>query len=197
MIHEPLYYYRQRSSSMLKTTSSSFEELSYLSVFIKQLEFLLAKATSFDFSDQLNAYFLRLSSERTALCFTGKILDSRFLDNYELSKRSRVAIYSSGTFGRRLYATLISYGYNVIALYDEDFHESLIGNIDVLSPSKLDPNSFDCLLIAAWSISSIDHALDTISKYLSSASTFDLVTISRLNPSMASSLSSELKLLAS
>lgn len=197
VIHNCVYFYRQRSSSMLKSCLSSSDELIYLGYFINVLRTTLSRVSSFDFTRQISAYYLRLASERTALCFNGDSIDKRLVDNKLFDKDSKISVYSSGTFGRRLYSTLPNHGYNIASLYDVDYHESLIGQINVLSPAKLMSSDFDFLFVAAWTSTSIDSALSAIYKHKPTLSPGSLIKITRLDQDDISVLYSEFSSLLS
>lgn len=191
VIHESVYFYRQRSSSMLKSALDPASEMNYLAAFVRQLQFSLSQVSSFDFSSQIRGYYLRLASERTALCFHGDSIDPRLIGNCKIDKSAKIGVFSSGTFGRRLYTNLPSYGYNIRYIFDNDYHESALGRLEVLPPRSIANSEIEYLLVAAWSNDSISEALMSIKNNAKPPHPFILSSISRLTPYFASQLFNE------
>jgi glycosyltransferase involved in cell wall biosynthesis len=165
VIHVNVYFYRQRSESMLKAShGDKRSELSRIAYMVEHLKHKLAARTSYDFSDQLSYYRLIVSSERTGLGLCIDDIDTRLINIDNIDKSARIALYSSGTFGQNVSRLIERSGRQVVAWFDEDYVESIFSGLPISPINKIGSIEFDLLIICTWSTFNRRRIQDLISR---------------------------------
>ena len=146
----PLYYYRQRDGSILKSVKTPKIEYYRLGLL---RDFLEIKLSPFLDRNNLNTqilyYLYSLILVRSGGLIhdaSGNIIFNPFLNT---EKNSKVIIYSSGSFGRHLLSSNSKINFfHIVKWIDIDFHELHIGDNFVEPPSYIPNTEFDFLIIA-------------------------------------------------
>ncbi|GAA4937603.1 hypothetical protein GCM10023314_07730 [Algibacter agarivorans] len=146
----PLYYYRQRHDSILKSikdTSIEFYRLGVLKNFLKvKLSPFLNKD---NLSTQILYYLYSMILVRSGGLIhdaSGKVIFNPFL---KAKKNSKVIVYSSGSFGQHILSSNSkSNFFQIVKWIDIDFHKLNIGDNFVEPLSSIVNTEFDFLIIA-------------------------------------------------
>ncbi|OBQ54244.1 glycosyltransferase family 2 protein [Tamlana sp. s12] len=146
----PLYYYRQRNDSILKTIKNSSIEYSRLGML---KDFLEIKLSPYLDAENLNTqilYYLYSSilvrSGGLIHDASGNVIFNPFLNT---KKNSKVIVYSSGSFGQHLMSANSKSDYfQIVKWIDIDYHEMNIGHNFVEPMSAIVNTEFDFLIIA-------------------------------------------------
>ncbi len=146
----PLYYYRQRHDSILKSiknTTIEYYRLKLLKNFLKD------KLSPFLNKDNLNTQILYYLYSLILVRSGGLIRDASgnviFNPFLKTKKNSKVVVYSSGSFGRHLLSlNSKSNFFQIIKWIDIDYHELNIGDNFVKPLSSIVNAEFDFLIIA-------------------------------------------------
>jgi glycosyltransferase involved in cell wall biosynthesis len=147
IIHEPLYYYRQRSGSMLKLSLSADKELKKVNT---MCDLLLSRLGGGEFFKQVEAYRFTMLAVRTGGLLRKSLpQESLFSTNLDFSSK-RIALYSSGTFGQAIWGAFSNAGLNFSGWFDEDFYESQICGLNVSPLKDLAFQDVDIVLVAAF-----------------------------------------------
>ncbi|WP_298505761.1 glycosyltransferase family 2 protein [uncultured Maribacter sp.] len=146
----PLYYYRQRNDSILKTIKNLSLEYARLGVLKKFLEIKLSPFLDKDnLNTQILYYLYSLILVRSGGLIhdvSGNITFNPFL---KATKNSKVIVYSSGSFGRHLLSSNSkSNFFQIVKWIDIDFHELNMGDNFVKPPSSIINTEYDFLIIA-------------------------------------------------
>jgi glycosyltransferase involved in cell wall biosynthesis len=163
--HKNVYFYRQRSDSMLKSAyGNSRNELSRIAYMVDHLRHKLMSITDYNFSDQLSCYRLIVSSERTGLGLCIDDIDTRLINIDNIDRNARIALYNSGTFGQNVFQLIERSGRQVVAWFDEDHVQSVDTGLSVSPVNKIGSVEFDLLIICTWSIANRNRIQDLISR---------------------------------
>ena len=146
----PLYYYRQRHDSIVKSIENpkkEFYRLGLLMNFLKQkLSDVLDEQT---LNKQIRFYLYSQVLVRTGGLIqndSGEILFNPFLG---AKQNSKIVVYSSGSFGQHILSTNVkTQFFKIIKWIDVDFHDLNIGGNSVDPISSIDNDDFDFLIIA-------------------------------------------------
>lgn len=146
----PLYYYRQRSDSIIKSIENpkiEYYRLGLLSNFLKT-----ALANTLD-EKNLNRQITFYLYAQILVRSGGMIYDSSenfYFNPFNASKNSRIAVYSSGSFGQHLLSVNSKTKYfEIVKWMDIDFHELIIDGNSVQPLGPIDDDEFDFLIIAS------------------------------------------------
>ena len=146
----PLYYYRQRHDSIVKSIENpkmEYYRLGLLMNFLKsKLQSVLDKE---NLTEQIKYYlYSQILVRSGGLIYddNGAIIFNPFL---ETEKGSKVAVYSSGSFGQHILSTNTKTNFfQIVKWIDVDFHELNVGGNFVKPPSSIDNDELDFLIIA-------------------------------------------------
>ncbi|MBW8245106.1 glycosyltransferase [Muricauda oceani] len=146
----PLYYYRQRHDSIVKSIENpemEYYRLGLLMSFLK--EKLSGVLSPENLSTQLKFYLysqILVRSGGLIYSQSGKILFNPFLN---VNQNSKVVVYSSGSFGQHILSTNTKTGYfKIIKWIDVDYHHLNVGGNVVKPLSSINNEEFDFLIIA-------------------------------------------------
>lgn len=154
----PLYYYRQRHDSIVKSIENpemEYYRLGLLTNFLKtKLGAVLDKS---NLDTQLRYYLYSQILVRSGGMIydnTGKVSFNPFLD---VKKNAKVVVYSSGSFGQHILSTNAKTNFfQIIRWIDVDHHELNVGGNFVKPLSSIDNKEFDSLIIATINPSTYD-----------------------------------------
>jgi len=146
----PLYYYRQRFDSIVKSIENpktEYYRLGLLMNFLKlKLSHVLDKKT---LNQQIKYYLYSQILVRSGGLIensSGGIFFNPFL---KVKKNSKVVVYSSGSFGQHILSTNLKANlFQIIKWIDIDFHDLNIGGNSVQPISSINNIDFDFLIIA-------------------------------------------------
>jgi len=149
VIHQPLYFYRQRAKSMLKSTSSSSDEIKRVH---RMCDFLQKKMknTTYDFNAQIALYKLTLLAIRTGALFDFKGPPGWLFPLHLDFKVQKIALYSSGAFGQQMWQRFKEQELNFCGWFDEDHFESKLWGVDVSPISELPNIAPDVVIVASF-----------------------------------------------
>jgi len=148
-----VYYYRQRLSSMLKKVSEDkYYEISRINYLTGVLRDQLYTYAGYDFNSQITCYQIMISAERTGMSLCQHEIESRLLNTDRFNKTDAIALYSTGTFGQKVYAQLNKSGYKISAWLDEDYSESMQCELSVTPLHSIQTPNIDIFFIATWNI---------------------------------------------
>ncbi len=146
----PLYYYRQRHDSIVKSIEDPKTEYYRLGLLMNFLRSkLLNVLDETNVKEQITYYLYSQILVRSG----GLIYDERdsmiFNPFSNLKINSKVVVYSSGSFGQHILSTNIKNNYfNVVNWVDIDYHELKIGKNNVKPISAINDLAYDHLIIA-------------------------------------------------
>jgi glycosyltransferase involved in cell wall biosynthesis len=146
----PLYYYRQRHDSIVKSIENpkiEYYRLGLLMNFLKlKLRHLLDEHT---LNKQIKYYLYSQILVRSGGLVekpSGGVLFNPFL---KVKQNSKVVVYSSGSFGQHILSTNLKANFfQIIKWIDVDFHDLSIGGNSVQPISSITNAEFDYLIIA-------------------------------------------------
>ena len=146
----PLYYYRQRHDSIVKSIENPKTEFYRLGLL---MNFLKGKLTPVLNAQNLNEQIRFYLYSQILVRSGGLILDSSgglsFNPFLKVKQNSKVVVYSSGSFGQHILSTNVKANFfNIIKWIDVDFHDLNIGGNSVLPISSITNEEFDSLIIA-------------------------------------------------
>jgi len=164
IIHEPLYFYRQRAKSMLKSTSSVSNEVARVH---RMCDFLQNKMknTSYNFNPQIKLYKFTLLAIRTGALFNEQEPPSWLFPLHLDFKVKKIALYSSGTFGQQMWQRFKEQELSFCGWFDEDHFESKLWGVDVSPMSELLNMAPDVVIVASFDkqmFSQIKHRILTV-----------------------------------
>lgn len=154
----PLYYYRQRHDSIVKSIENPQTEYYRLGLLMNYLKSKLQGVLSErNLSEQIRCYlYSQILVRSGGLIFDtdGKLLFNPFLG---VESHSKVVIYSSGSFGQHILTTNQKRRFfEIVKWIDLDFHKLHVGDIYVKPISAIRNAEFDNLIIAAINPSNYD-----------------------------------------
>ncbi|MGB2761728.1 MAG: glycosyltransferase family 2 protein [Maribacter stanieri] len=146
----PLYYYRQRHDSIVKSVENPKIEYYRLGLLMNYLQTKLQNSLDDkNIKEQITYYlYSQILVRSGGLIYDeeGKLIFNPFLD---VKSKSKVIIYSSGSFGQHILSTNIKNNFfNVIEWIDIDYHELNIGENFVKPISSISNSDYDYLIIA-------------------------------------------------
>jgi glycosyltransferase involved in cell wall biosynthesis len=146
----PLYYYRQRHDSILKSIKNTTVEFYRLGLLKNFLEIKLSPVLDKDnLNTQILYYLYSLILVRSGGLIhdaSGNIIYNPFL---KTKKNSKVVVYSSGSFGQHILSSNSkSNFFQIVKWIDIDSHEMTIGDNYVEPISSIVNTAFDFLIIA-------------------------------------------------
>jgi len=160
----PLYYYRQRHDSIVKSIENPKKEyfrLGLLTSFLKQK--LKNVLDDDNLKTQLTYYLYSQILVRSGGIIydeNGDILFNPFLN---VKSESRVIVYSSGSFGQHILSTNAKNKFFKVKQWiDIDYHELNIGGNVVQPISSFNNDEFDSLIIATINPVSYDAIKDEL-----------------------------------
>jgi glycosyltransferase involved in cell wall biosynthesis len=155
----PVYYYRQRPDSIVKSIEDpevEYSRLSHLMVFLrKKLSPYLSQE---NVQAQLTYYLYSLILVRSGGLIANKLNDTIFNPFLKTNRSSRIVVYSSGSFGQHILSTNAKLKYfQIVRLIDIDFHSMTIDNISVQPIGAINNDEFDYLIIATTNPTNYDQ----------------------------------------
>ena len=146
----PLYYYRQRHDSIVKSIENPKTEYYRLGLL---MSFLKSKLSSVLDDQNLNKqikYYLYsqilIRSGGLILDNSGKVFFNPFL---KVKQNSKVVVYSSGSYGQHILSTNFKANFfKIIKWIDVDFHDLKIGESSVNAIGSINNSELDYLIIA-------------------------------------------------
>ena len=146
----PLYYYRQRHDSIVKSIENPKTEYYRLGLLMNFLKLKLAHVLDEDNLNKQIKYYLYsqilIRSGGLIQDIAGSVYFNPFL---KVNKGSKVVIYSSGSFGQHILSTNVKASFfHVIKWIDVDYHDLNIGSNSVKPISSISNTEFDYLIIA-------------------------------------------------
>ena len=146
----PLYYYRQRHDSIVKSIENPKTEYYRLGLLVNFLKSKLQKVLDTkNLTTQLTYYLYSQILVRSGGIIyneSGEILFNPFLD---VAPKSKVVVYSSGSFGQHILSTNSKNNFfEIVKWIDLDYHELHIGGNYVNPFSSFNDVEFDHLIIA-------------------------------------------------
>ncbi|MBC30806.1 MAG: glycosyl transferase [Muricauda sp.] len=146
----PLYYYRQRHDSIVKSIENPKTEYYRLGLLMNFLKSKLRGVLDEEnLNKQLKFYLYSQILVRSGGVIQkdgGDILFNPFLN---VDRGSKVVVYSSGSFGQHILTTNIKTNFfQIINWIDVDFHKLNIGGTYVKPISSVNNDEFDSLIIA-------------------------------------------------
>ncbi len=146
----PLYYYRQRFDSIVKSIENPKTEYYRLGLLMNFLKVKLSHVLDEKTLNQQIKYYLYsqilVRSGGLIENHSGGIFFNPFL---KVKQNSKVVVYSSGSFGQHILSTNLKANFfQIIKWIDIDFHDLNIGGNSVQPISSINNNDFDFLIIA-------------------------------------------------
>ena len=146
----PLYYYRQRHDSIVKSVEDPQMEYYRLGLLMHYLKSKLGTVLEKANLDKQITYYLY---SQILVRSGGLIYDSEgdlvFNPFSKVKQNSRVVVYSSGSFGQHILNTNTKHSYFTVSEWlDFDYHELNIGGNQVKPCSSIHNSDFDHLIIA-------------------------------------------------
>lgn len=146
----PLYYYRQRNDSIVKSIENPKTEYYRLGLLMNLLKLKLSAVLDEQTLNKQIKYYLYsqilVRSGGLILDDYGDILFNPFL---KVNRNSKVVVYSSGSFGQHILSTNVKANFfKVIEWIDIDFHDIIIGGNSVNPISSITNGEFEYLIIA-------------------------------------------------
>jgi len=146
----PLYYYRQRHDSIVKSIENPEVEYYRLGLLMNLLK---SKLTTIIDNETLNKQIkfylysqILVRSGGLIQKSSGDILFNPFL---KANRNSKIVVYSSGSFGQHILSTnLKTKFFQIVKWVDVDFHDLNIGGNSVLPISSIENTEFDFIIIA-------------------------------------------------
>ena len=146
----PLYYYRQRHDSIVKSIENPKTEYYRLGLLMSFLKSKLSNALDHqNLNKQIKYYLYSQILVRSG----GLILDNNkdvFYNPFlKVKQNSKVVVYSSGSYGQHILSTNVKTNFfKIVKWIDVDFHDLQIGQNSVTPISSISDSEFDYLIIA-------------------------------------------------
>ncbi|WP_405415810.1 glycosyltransferase family 2 protein [Maribacter sp. Asnod1-A12] len=146
----PLYYYRQRHDSIVKSVENPKIEYYRLGLLMNYLQTKLKNSLDEkNIKEQITYYLYSQILVRSG----GLIYDDKgnqiFNPFLNVTPNSKVVVYSSGSFGQHILSTNIKNNFfDVVDWIDIDYHELNIGGNFVKPTSSITKSAYDYLIIA-------------------------------------------------
>ncbi|WP_438963688.1 glycosyltransferase family 2 protein [Winogradskyella sp.] len=146
----PLYYYRQRHDSIVKSIEDPNMEYYRLGLLMNHLKVKLSDVLDEKLlNTQLNYYLYSQMLVRSGGLIQINDTPEYFNPFTDVSIDSKIVVYSSGSFGQHILSTNLKTNYfEIIKWVDVDFHDLKIGNASVQPISSVNEDDFDYLIIA-------------------------------------------------
>ncbi|MFP4845824.1 glycosyltransferase family 2 protein [Winogradskyella sp. PE311] len=146
----PLYYYRQRHDSIVKSVENPKIEYYRLGLLMNFLKTKLSPVIDKNTLDQhIKFYLYSQILVRSGGLINNDVTQSFFNPFLEVEKDSKVVVYSSGSFGQHILSTNLKTDFfKIINWVDVDFHDLEIGGNSVQPISAVSNDEFDYLIIA-------------------------------------------------
>lgn len=146
----PLYYYRQRHDSIVKSIERPKIEYYRLGLLMNFLKFKLSQVLDSKTLNKQIKYYLYsqilIRSGGLILNDTKEIIFNPFL---KVKQNSKVVVYSSGSYGQHILSTNVKVNFfQIVKWIDVDFHDLNIGVNSVKPISSINNIEFDYLIIA-------------------------------------------------
>ncbi len=146
----PLYYYRQRHDSIVKSIEDPKTEYYRLGLL---MNFLWSKLSNVldqkNVREQITYYLYSQILVRSGGLIYDETENMIFNPFLNLKVNSRVVVYSSGSFGQHILSTNLKNNYfEVVNWVDIDYHELKIGDNNVKPISAVNDLAYDYLIIA-------------------------------------------------
>lgn len=147
----PLYYYRQRHDSIVKSIENPKMEYYRLGLL---MNFLKSRLSNVLKEENLNTQIKFYLYSQILVRSGGLIQDGSggiFFNPFVNTKRgSKVVVYSSGSFGQHILSTNVKTNFfEIVKWIDVDFHQLNIGGNFVQPISSVENTEFDFLIIAS------------------------------------------------
>ncbi|MEM7487127.1 MAG: glycosyltransferase family 2 protein [Bacteroidota bacterium] len=147
----PLYYYRQRHDSIVKSIENPKTEYYRLGLLMNFLNSKLSRKLDYEnLNKQIKFYLYSQILVRSGGLIqdeSGEIFFNPFLNT---SKGSKIVVYSSGSFGQHILSTNVKTDFfEIVKWIDVDFHQLNIGGNFVQPISSVKNGEFDALIIAS------------------------------------------------
>lgn len=160
----PVYYYRQRPDSIVKSIEDpemEYRRLSLLLVFLrKKLSPYLSKE---NLKAQLTYYLYSLILIRSGGLIENKLDNSIFNPFLNTSRSSKIVVYSSGSFGQHILSTNAKLKFfEIVRWIDIDYHNMTIDDNSVQPIGAINDNEFDFLIIATTNPTNYESIKSTI-----------------------------------
>ncbi|MDT0607844.1 glycosyltransferase family 2 protein [Croceitalea rosinachiae] len=154
----PLYYYRQRHDSIVKSIENPTMEYYRLGLLMNFLKKKLGPVLQ---ENNLNRQLLYYLYSQILVRSGGMIYDDSekvfFNPFLNVEQNSKVVVYSSGSFGQHILSTNAKTKFfQIIKWIDVDYHELKVGGNFVKPLSSIDNEEFDFLIIATINPSSYE-----------------------------------------
>jgi glycosyltransferase involved in cell wall biosynthesis len=146
----PLYYYRQRHDSIVKSIENPKTEYYRLGLLMNFLKLKLSKKLDNQtLNKQIKLYLYSQILVRSGGIIHNKSEDLFFNPFLRVKHNSKVVVYSSGSFGQHILTTNIKTRFfEIIKWIDVDFHDLNTGGNSVQPISSINNAEFDFLIIA-------------------------------------------------
>nr|WP_321225711.1 glycosyltransferase family 2 protein [uncultured Psychroserpens sp.] len=146
----PLYYYRQRFDSIVKSVEdpqTEYYRLGLLMSFLKvKLSYILDEET---LNKQIKLYLYSQILVRSGGIIQNNEDEIIFNPFLKTKHKSKIVVYSSGSFGQHILSTNTKTDFfQIVKWIDIDFHKLNIGGNSVQPISSIENNEFDFLIIA-------------------------------------------------
>nr|WP_321413156.1 glycosyltransferase family 2 protein [uncultured Allomuricauda sp.] len=146
----PLYYYRQRHDSIVKSIENPEMEYYRLGLLMNFLNKKLSAVLSPEnLSTQLKFYLYSQILVRSGGLISNQSEEIIFNPFLTVAQHSKVVVYSSGSFGQHILSTNTKTNYFKIEKWiDVDYHHLNVGGNFVAPLSSINDEEFDFLIIA-------------------------------------------------
>ena len=146
----PLYYYRQRHDSIVKSIENPKIEYYRLGLLMNLLKTKLSAIIDENtLNMQINYYLYSQILVRSGGLIYNDKTQSWFNPFLQTKQGSKIVVYSSGSFGQHILSTNLKTDYfKIIKWVDVDFHDLKIGDNTVNPISSASNEEFDFLIIA-------------------------------------------------
>lgn len=154
----PLYYYRQRHDSIVKSIENPQIEYYRLGLLMNFLKSKLQKVLDEkNLNKQIRYYLYSQILVRSGGLIYDKYGNLIFNPFLNVESKSNVIVYSSGSFGQHIISTNNkTHFFKIIKWIDLDFHELNVGGNSVSPISSINNAEFDYLIIATLNPSNYD-----------------------------------------
>lgn len=146
----PLYYYRQRHDSIVKSVENPKIEYYRLGLLMNYLQSKLKRSLDEkNIKEQITYYLYSQILVRSGGLIYGEDGNQLFNPFQKVEENSRVVVYSSGSFGQHILSTNLKNNFfNVVNWIDIDYHELEIGGNSVQPISAANNLDYDYLIVA-------------------------------------------------
>lgn len=147
----PLYYYRQRHDSIVKSIENPKMEYYRLGLLMNFLKTKLSPVLpNENLTKQIKFYLYSQILVRSGGLIQDEGGDVFFNPFLNTKKGSKIVVYSSGSFGQHILSTNVKTNFfQIVKWIDVDFHQLNIGGNFVQPISSVENTEFDFLIIAS------------------------------------------------